>query len=135
MGCRRADHRRHRGHDSNPVRVRNRRTIATTHFAGVALALLAILLVSRPPPAQKVDNRFNAPRFSTGLRLALLSGISVGIFFLSLARTSVAAGMWPLIAARISSITLFVLNRIHCEAHFNDESDRGRDGDTWRRAR
>jgi len=41
--------------------------------------------------------------------LALLAGISVGIFFLSLARTSMAAGMWPLIAARISSITLFGL--------------------------
>ncbi len=31
----------------------------------------------------------------------------MGIFFLSLARTSTAAGMWPLIAARITSITLF----------------------------
>ena len=31
----------------------------------------------------------------------------MGIFFLSLARTSTAAGMWPLIAARVTSITLF----------------------------
>jgi drug/metabolite transporter (DMT)-like permease len=35
--------------------------------------------------------------------------VAVGIFFLSLARTSSAAGMWPLIAARITSITLFGL--------------------------
>jgi drug/metabolite transporter (DMT)-like permease len=41
--------------------------------------------------------------------LALLSGITVGVFFLSLARTSMSAGMWPLIAARISSISLFAV--------------------------
>src|SRR5205085_5086321 len=44
-----------------------------------------------------------------GFGLALVSGVSVGIFFLSLARTSTAAGMWPLIAARISSISLFAV--------------------------
>lgn len=77
-------------------------------FAGVALALVAIFLVSRPASTQ-TDSGDSARRgFPPGFGLALLSGISVGIFFLSLARTSVAAGMWPLIAARISSITLFV---------------------------
>src|SRR5205085_7388953 len=44
-----------------------------------------------------------------GFGLALVSGVSVGIFFLSLARTNTAAGMWPLIAARISSIGLFAI--------------------------
>ncbi len=75
-------------------------------FAGVALALVAILLVSRPAA---VEGQANEPRkgFPPGFGLALLSGISVGIFFLSLARTSMAAGMWPLVAARISSIGLF----------------------------
>src|SRR4051794_19725845 len=77
-------------------------------FAGVALALVAIFLVSRPASAQRETADLTRRGFPPGFGLALLSGISVGIFFLSLARTSMAAGMWPLIAARISSITLFV---------------------------
>jgi drug/metabolite transporter (DMT)-like permease len=76
-------------------------------FVGVALALVAIFLVSRPPSSESDKNK-TQPGWPPGFGLALLSGISVGIFFLSLARTSSAAGMWPLIAARISSIGLFV---------------------------
>lgn len=78
-------------------------------FAGVALALLAIFLVSRPPAAKNSQTREKRSGFPPGFGLSLLSGVSVGIFFLSLARTSTAAGMWPLIAARISSISLFVV--------------------------
>src|SRR5438477_1564631 len=78
-------------------------------FAGVALALVAIFLVSRPASAQNSSADSTRRGLPPGFGLALLSGIAVGIFFLSLARTSIAAGMWPLIAARISSITLFVL--------------------------
>src|SRR3954470_21781360 len=75
-------------------------------FAGVGLALLAIFLVSRPASSQSDANEKRGG-FPPGFGLALLSGVSVGIFFLSLARTSMAAGMWPLVAARISSISLF----------------------------
>jgi uncharacterized membrane protein len=79
-------------------------------LVGVALALLAIILVSRPASAaEKMDVDSSRRAFPPGFGLALLSGIFVGVFFLSLARTSPAAGMWPLIAARISSITLFVV--------------------------
>ena len=77
-------------------------------FLGVALALIAIFLVSRPAPDQRVRIDSTRRGFPPGFGLALVSGVSVGIFFLSLARTSPAAGMWPLIAARISSISLFV---------------------------
>lgn len=76
-------------------------------FLGVGLALVAILLVSRPPAAPDAVPEKTQRGWPPGFGLALLSGISVGIFFLSLARTSMAAGMWPLIAARISSIGLF----------------------------
>ncbi|MEY2509194.1 MAG: hypothetical protein QOH01_3523 [Verrucomicrobiota bacterium] len=75
-------------------------------FAGVGLALLAIFLVSRPASSQN-DADETRRGFPPGFGLALLSGVSVGIFFLSLARTSMAAGMWPLVAARVSSISLF----------------------------
>ena len=78
-------------------------------FAGVALALFAIFLVSRPRPAENSDPDKTSGRLPPGFGLALLSGVSVGIFFLSLARTSTAAGMWPLVAARISSIGLFAI--------------------------
>jgi drug/metabolite transporter (DMT)-like permease len=78
-------------------------------FAGVALALVAIFLVSRPARFENLDRDKTPGRFPPGFGLALLSGVSVGIFLLSLARTSIAAGMWPLIAARISSISLFAI--------------------------
>lgn len=78
-------------------------------FAGVALALVAIFLVSRPASIPESPDAEPRATFPPGFGLALLSGIAVGIFFLSLARTSTAAGMWPLIAARISSISLFVV--------------------------
>jgi drug/metabolite transporter (DMT)-like permease len=77
-------------------------------FVGVALALVAIALVSRPPKqADVVANRSRKRALPPGFVLALFAGIAVGIFFLSLARTAMAAGMWPLVAARISSIALF----------------------------
>jgi len=76
-------------------------------FRGVALALIAIALVSRPPQNAADLEKTKRIGFPPGFGLALLAGISVGIFFLSLARTGTASGMWPLIAARISSIGLF----------------------------
>jgi drug/metabolite transporter (DMT)-like permease len=75
---------------------------------GVALALVAIGLVSRPANGSET-RQSGKPSLPPGFVLALLAGISVGIFFLSLARTTSAAGMWPLIAARIASIALFGL--------------------------
>src|SRR4029450_6145480 len=35
------------------------------------------------------------------------SGVAIGLFFLALARTNAAAGLWPLFAARGVSVTLF----------------------------
>jgi uncharacterized membrane protein len=78
-------------------------------FLGVAFALLAIFLVSRPAATSEKTADATRGGLPPGFALALLAGISVGIFFLALARTSSAAGMWPLIAARISSITLFLV--------------------------
>src|ERR1043165_5974902 len=62
-------------------------------LAGVVLALVAIFLVSRPASAQSAHADTPRRGFPPGFGLALLSGVSVGIFFLSLARTSTAAGM------------------------------------------
>lgn len=72
--------------------------------AGIALAIVAIALVSQsnhPEPGDTSGSRASA------ISLALLSGVVIGLFFLALARTSDDAGLWPLVAARIVSVTLF----------------------------
>jgi drug/metabolite transporter (DMT)-like permease len=77
-------------------------------IVGIVLAFVAIVLVSQPRKAGEDGRQSSAGRsLPPGVVLALLAGVIVGIFFLSLARTSSAAGMWPLIAARITSIALF----------------------------
>ena len=73
---------------------------------GIALAFAAIALVSQPSTRSR-DRSSNLGSSSSSLLLALLAGIVVGLFFLSLARTTTGAGMWPLIAARITSVVLF----------------------------
>jgi drug/metabolite transporter (DMT)-like permease len=73
---------------------------------GILLALIAIILVSQQPAtAGNRDSRTG--RLPPGVVLALLSGVAIGIFLLSLARTSSASGMWPLVVARLTSVTLF----------------------------
>jgi drug/metabolite transporter (DMT)-like permease len=73
---------------------------------GILLALIAIVLVSQQPAAPE-NRAIRTGRFPPGVLLALLSGVAIGIFLLSLARTTSASGMWPLITARLTSVTLF----------------------------
>ncbi len=75
----------------------------TRESAGIALAVVAIVLVSQ---SASTGGDATAGRRS-GLGLALASGISIGLFFLALARTNAAAGLWPLLAARAVSVSLF----------------------------
>ena len=77
-------------------------TLAGRTIAGIVLALVSIVLVSQQSSA---DHR--AARHK-GLGLAVLSGVAIGLFFLALARTDVAAGLWPLVAARAVSVSLFL---------------------------
>jgi drug/metabolite transporter (DMT)-like permease len=39
--------------------------------------------------------------------LALLSGVAIGFFYVALARTSPASGMWPLFASRATSTVVY----------------------------
>jgi drug/metabolite transporter (DMT)-like permease len=74
--------------------------------AGILLALLAIILISQARHAATPQpTRAGVP---PGLAMALASGVAIGFFFLALARAAAAAGMWPLTAARATSVTLFV---------------------------
>jgi uncharacterized membrane protein len=76
---------------------------STRVVAGIALAIVAIVLVSRSTPGTP-----GTPG-TRGLGLAFASGVAIGVFYLSLARTSAGAGMWPLISARTVSVTLFTV--------------------------
>ena len=82
--------------------------LAPLTLFGIGLAMVAIALVSRQrttasgDPASASDGIFPA-----GIGLALGSGVALGLFFLSLSRTHAEAGMWPLLAARVVSVSLF----------------------------
>jgi uncharacterized membrane protein len=72
---------------------------------GMALALTAITLVTRQAPSD-IESHV---RSRSGVGLAFASGVAIGLFFLALARTNTNAGLWPLVAARIVSVTLFAV--------------------------
>jgi uncharacterized membrane protein len=81
-------------------------------FAGIALALVSIVLVSQQRPdadaaVAQVAQGFSPVRRAPGIGIAFASGVAIGIFFLALARTRAEAGLWPLVAARTMSFGLF----------------------------
>jgi uncharacterized membrane protein len=83
------------------VTLGERLTPAT--MVAIALALVAIVLVGQEP------RRGTAATVRwDGLRIALGSGVLIGIFLVALARASPASGLWPLIPARVTSTVMFV---------------------------
>ena len=79
--------------------------LAPLTMLGIALAIVAIVLVSQQETAASVAVR--AAVLPPGVGLAFASGVAIGLFFLALAETDARAGMWPLVAARAVSVTLF----------------------------
>jgi len=75
---------------------------------GILLGIASIALVSRPTilPAEGGQRIGGAIRPS-GVGPALASGIAIGLFLLALAQTRPASGLWPLLTARLASVTLF----------------------------
>jgi len=73
-------------------------------LVGIGVAVAAVGLVSREEPVG-LDR---APRRVSQhpLVLAVLAGVAFGGFFVMLSRTDAAAGLWPLLAARLASIAL-----------------------------
>lgn len=73
--------------------------------AGMALALGAIMLISRPTEGGDADaepTSLDAERESGrhALALAIGAGLGFGIFFIGLERTDPDTGLWPLLPAR-----------------------------------
>jgi drug/metabolite transporter (DMT)-like permease len=78
-------------------------------IAGIILGIVSIVLVSRHETAAS-SGRHDPPsarRLPAGVGTALASGVAIGFFFLTLAQTGSAAGMWPILVARLVSVTLF----------------------------
>ena len=74
--------------------------------AGIVLGIGSIILVSQQQRSE-VRPSDNQGRLPPGVGSALASGVAIGFFFLSLARTTPDAGMWPLLVARLVSVVLF----------------------------
>ena len=72
-----------------------------TTWAGIALALTAILLLSSAG-GDRDSSVFKS------LRYGVLAGCGFGGFFILIARTGSGSGMWPLVAARTVTIPLFL---------------------------
>jgi drug/metabolite transporter (DMT)-like permease len=77
-------------------------------LAGIGLGIASIVLVSRQAPTGPTDAGSETAKRPSGIGIALASGIAIGFFFLALAQTRREAGMWPLLVARLVSVTFFI---------------------------
>ena len=76
--------------------------------AGIALGIGSIILVSRQTtPESGTERPSGERRLGPGVGTALASGVAIGLFLLSFAQTRAEAGMWPLLVARLVSVSLF----------------------------
>ena len=71
---------------------------AANAVAGSLLCLPAILLLTWEGSGER-----GGKSIRTALVYGVLAGLGFGVFFISLSRTSPAAGLWPLVAARAAS--------------------------------
>jgi drug/metabolite transporter (DMT)-like permease len=71
--------------------------------AGVVLALVAIALISQS--GESAEGR----SAGTGVPIAIASGIAIGIFLVCLQRTGRSAGLWPLVPARVVSVSFIAI--------------------------
>jgi len=73
----------------------------TRQWIGVGLALGAVALVGIDPGMKGSDRRW--------LLGAIASGLGFGFFYVALGQTDAASGLWPLVAARVTSIPIAFL--------------------------
>jgi len=71
-------------------------------WIGIALALPAILLLS-------LEGGEKNPWKWKSFQLGFFAGTSFGFFFILIARSADTAGMWPLLAARCTTVPIFFL--------------------------
>ncbi len=94
-------------------------------LVGIGLAIPAIALVSSVPHASANPAAAGTTRRSRAASLgvfdALVSGIGIGLFFITLARPGEDTGVYPLVAARIVSISMFLALVIVTRTSFRPE--------------
>ena len=73
---------------------------------GIGLAIACVALVSGAGESDPAQRRATPRRV---LLAAILAGIGFGSLFVLLERTSEDSGMWPLVAARMTSVPILVL--------------------------
>jgi drug/metabolite transporter (DMT)-like permease len=78
---------------------------SVTALAGCALCLLAVLLLTR----EAGGGEHGGKSVRTALTYGVLAGLGFGVFFAAISRASPGAGLWPLVAARVGSITASVI--------------------------
>jgi uncharacterized membrane protein len=81
-------------------------------LVGIALAIGSIVLVGQEPRRTAAPGEAAVPRGASGLGLALLAGVAIGLFFLSLARAASTAGLWPVFVARLASVAVVGVSAI-----------------------
>lgn len=95
------------------VGIANGESPTTLAWVGVAVALLAIVLVSREPapvqdgPGPPADGGFRGLA-TPGLIEAIGAGLGFGAIFVFLERTSEAANLWPLVPMKAVSVVVLV---------------------------
>ncbi|MGH9178569.1 MAG: EamA family transporter [Acidimicrobiales bacterium] len=89
--------------------------VAALAGVGLALAAVAVLCVSPPHEDGRTESAGSAggpvavrrrDTLQAGLVAGLLSGAGFGVFFICVERAGSGAGLWPLVAARVSSVTV-----------------------------
>lgn len=72
--------------------------LSTRHWIGIGLALAAVLFIGFDPAGEHTDIRM--------IGRAVVAGTAFGVFFIALAQTSEASGLWPLVSARGTTIPI-----------------------------
>lgn len=75
-------------------------------LGGVAVALLAVLLVAGFDPAKRLAT--GGGRLAPGVGEALVAGLAFGLFFILLDGAGDATGLWPLVGGRTASLTVLI---------------------------
>jgi drug/metabolite transporter (DMT)-like permease len=85
---------------------------------GIALALGAVVLISREAapdgtgaaaPAAPAAPGAHRRRQIEALGLAVAAGLAFGLFFVAISHAGDDTGVWPLVGARVASVSLFAL--------------------------
>lgn len=78
---------------------------------GVAMAIAAVVLLGQDsaPDAASTEVPRSAAQVAQAVRIALVSGVAIGGFFVCLGRTAAPAGLWPLAVSRTVSVTVFLV--------------------------